>query len=66
MKIRVRFTLDVAPEDLPALRTLAGGVETNAEARAFVVADAAEYAADYLSNNDVTVNRIIYADGTTS
>jgi hypothetical protein len=54
-KIRIDLTIGIRPEDLPALRELAGGVDTNPEARDFVKGDIIEYLESYLGGNGVQV-----------
>lgn len=58
MRVRVDFSFDVPPESLAALRELAAA-DTNAEARAFLQADAEEYLLTYMGANGVNdVKRI--------
>ncbi len=54
MKIRVAFTLDVSDRTLDALRE-ASCCEDLAGMRGFVVAEAAEYVAEYLDGHGVDV-----------
>lgn len=53
MKIKVEFTVDVPRASLEALRELAGGVVTNADAAEFVRMDARDYTVGYLDTNGV-------------
>lgn len=52
MRIAVSFSFDVPAGSLPALRELAAA-ETNAEARAFIQAEAEEYVLGYMEANGV-------------
>jgi hypothetical protein len=52
MRINVNFTIEVRPEDLPALRELAAA-DNNQDAIGFVRGDAQQYTLDYLTSNGV-------------
>lgn len=52
MRIHIDFTLDVKPEDLPALKKLAE-TDSAIEAGWFIHAEAMDYVMDYMRDNGV-------------